>query len=1368
MLRRQGRGIFRLKGTPLKPASMKRLPLLLLTPAIGLTATAADFSADGIFYTILDPAAKTVEIESVNPSLSGQLDIPGSIIRQGEVYTVVSVGNRAFYWTTGLTGVSFPKSVTTIGTEAFKECTALKEIDIPATVETIGRDAFSLSRATDSKGRCLSLHSSDPLAYGSDFLGSNNDATAILVNVRNFDGVYNSNEISWGTLAYPLPFEDYTLRYETLLDPENHLAVRITGEIPRIDIVSILPKTMGFEVVEVAEDWTLAGNDRVKSISFDSPMERIPAGFCANTPKLHKAVFSANVTEIGNGAFDGSAIVWASSEAAVPPALGENVTGERTEKIHLNVSPELLDTYLADQNWNDTFEIGAEYTDPSGWRYTVRTYPLRETSGGETYATLTAFEGELQDETLIIPAAFEFFGEQIKTEGIAVTELPEGIKEISIEEQAIPLSINCNLGALAGNSLQRLTSARDLEQGADTETMFGGSTLSEVNYGGVASTVPAGFVENCTKLKSVTLGEGVTTIGDRAFAGALALAMRTSLDFMADLPYLCDIGDYAFEGLRMTDISFPKTLQRVGAGAFHKCGLLEKVNLAQAVEYIGEDAFNLCDRLVSVIFGSEGEIGDRAFFNCSKLTTLEFSNPATRIGVSAFEKCFALEEADLMADVIEERAFADCSKLRRLSVTGRGYVSMGFITDCPELTELSLDLPGIGGNVDAETLQLTLAGASDRVLAGCPKLATLTFGDRVKAIPASGFRNQVALREVTFGSGVELIGEAAFSETGLELIQFPTLETAEAKTVIQANAFFNDAYAAIHHPDDAAGPFAYDSNRRTEISFGSIVKSVGSNALKGVNVSSLDLGNSIESLNLNCSGEIETLAIPAQLKYLATEGDLKVDELTVAYSEEALDWNAFGGFPVRERAEVNRNILQGLQLNGVENGRLPELNFGVSEDAEGLTSAIAPTGWNGVGVAFDAVRVGKGVKSFDLTKVPYMLADRVIFEDGVEEILGSVNFSAESSQDVVSFPSTLRRLDADFFYSGANSGESPVKKLIFRDSEGCVAPAGEKTLLSGLPNLEEVYMGTEIEGFRFSECGKVTKVVVGDMVKSVGTELFRDCSELTNVIMGDNVTEVRQGAFQGCAGLKVLSMSENLATIGENAYADCTGIERIVARSEQPAVGTAGFNQVIEETVPLYVPDTVLDEYAFSELFYRFDNIRPSSGNVIEDLDVDDEAADRLGNLNEGESMDLGGHVCGTCGQPLPQQAPRRAAAFAPEENADPDSFGYYFFTPNPDVLSVDANGLVTVLRKEPAEVWVYALDGSDCKRVVEVNNAPALVGDLNGDGVVDSMDINMLVESVASATTSELDMQIADLDKDGVIDSKDINLLIERCVNED
>ena len=82
----------------------------------------------------------------------------GSIVVPSKVgnYTVVSIGDYAFYNCDNITSVTIPQSVTNIGFRAFYDCSGLTSVKIPSSVTTIGENAFyncsGLTSITISEG----------------------------------------------------------------------------------------------------------------------------------------------------------------------------------------------------------------------------------------------------------------------------------------------------------------------------------------------------------------------------------------------------------------------------------------------------------------------------------------------------------------------------------------------------------------------------------------------------------------------------------------------------------------------------------------------------------------------------------------------------------------------------------------------------------------------------------------------------------------------------------------------------------------------------------------------------------------------------------------------------------------------------------------------------------------------------------------------------------------------------------------------------------------------------------------------------------------------------------------------------------------
>lgn len=101
------------------------------------------------------------------------------------------------------------------------------------------------------------------------------------------------------------------------------------------------------------------------------------------------------------------------------------------------------------------------------------------------------------------------------------------------------------------------------------------------------------------------------------------------------------IGDKAFAGCRdLRSVTIPAGVTRIGDGAFAGCTALVEVTFPAGLTEIGAEAFMDCPNLANVKL-PEGlvTIGDRAFRQCSGIVKVKIPGSVTGIGVGAFDGC---------------------------------------------------------------------------------------------------------------------------------------------------------------------------------------------------------------------------------------------------------------------------------------------------------------------------------------------------------------------------------------------------------------------------------------------------------------------------------------------------------------------------------------------------------------------------------------------------------------------------------------------------------------------------------------------------------------------------------------------------------
>lgn len=114
--------------------------------------------------------------------------------------------------------------------------------------------------------------------------------------------------------------------------------------------------------------------------------------------------------------------------------------------------------------------------------------------------------------------------------------------------------------------------------------------------------------------------------------------------------------------------TYPVT--RIGDRAFWDCGDLFSVELPDSVTSIGHEAFFSCRALSLVnIPPSVASIGSDAFFGCRSLLVVDIPDAVKVVGEETFWGCRSLADVTLGAGVttVEKGAFAECSHLQTLT-----------------------------------------------------------------------------------------------------------------------------------------------------------------------------------------------------------------------------------------------------------------------------------------------------------------------------------------------------------------------------------------------------------------------------------------------------------------------------------------------------------------------------------------------------------------------------------------------------------------------------------------------------------------------------------------------------------------------------
>ncbi len=192
-------------------------------------------------------------------------------------------------------------------------------------------------------------------------------------------------------------------------------------------------------------------------------------------------------------------------------------------------------------------------------------------------------------------------------------------------------------------------------------------TLTISGQGAMNTTASVPWAEYCSKIKSVVIQNGVTSIGDKAFFSSPLSSVTIPQSVTA-------IGDYAFYFCtNLTSVDFPDNLQTLGIGSFSHCHSLTSLQIPQSVESIGRRAFENCAALTDVTFsGGLKEISDGVFSGCKALKNIIFSEGLEKICDDAFYHCTSLTEITFPGSIsyLDANAFNGCSRLSTVRFQG--------------------------------------------------------------------------------------------------------------------------------------------------------------------------------------------------------------------------------------------------------------------------------------------------------------------------------------------------------------------------------------------------------------------------------------------------------------------------------------------------------------------------------------------------------------------------------------------------------------------------------------------------------------------------------------------------------------------------
>ena len=639
-------------------------------------------------------------------------------------------------------------------------------------------------------------------------------------------------------------------------------------------------------------------------------------------------------------------------------------------------------------------------------------------------------------------------------------------------------------------------------------SVFGAEKASEVSEFIPASlksvTITNGYIGdysfyNCSNLTSITIFDGVTSIGSSAFYGCSGLKEV----HIADLAAWCTIefSDFSSNPLYyahnlylndslITDLIIPDSVTSIGGSAFSGCSGLTSVTIPDSVTSIGSSAFSGCSGLTIVtIPDSVTSIGGSAFRDCSSLTSVAIPDSVTSIGSSAFSGCSGLTSVTIPDSVtsIDGGAFSGCSGLTSVTI-GNSVTSIGnyAFSGCSGLT--SITIPDSVTSIENFAFD-GCSGLKEVHITDLAAWCTIEFSNAASSNPLyyahNLYLNDLLITDLIIPDGVTSIGNSAFYNcSSLTSVAIP-----DSVTSIDGGAFSGcSGLTSVTIPDS--------------------VTSIGSSAF------------------YNCSG-LTSITIPdsvTRIENFAFDGCSGLTCVTIPESVKVIGKHAFYGCTSLTKIFYNAvSVKDLLDYNGKDQyGHIKYIYY----------EAFYNAGNNGSGIT---VVFGDNVQTIPACLF-YVSDSRyrpnitsVTIGDSVTSI-GDSAFSGCSRLTKVHITDLAAWCTIEF----SNSSSNPfcyADNLYLNDS-----------LITDLIIPDSV---TSIGDSAFSGCSGLTSVTIGNSVTSIGNSAFYNCSGLTSITIPDSVTSVRNYAFENCSSLTSVTIGNSVTLIGDSAFYNCSSLTSV-------------------------------------------------------------------------------------------------------------------------------------------------------------------------------------------------------------------------------
>lgn len=1103
---------------------------------------------------------------------------------KGEQFTTVTIPasvtkleQNTFANCLSLATVTFTntESVTEIAAKCFANDGALTECELPAKLEVLGDSAFGATALTHVRIPVTLREAKQPFSKCQQIgqIEWEEGLTKVIDNL--FQNMESSLKVDFQNQITEIGNHAFDSSLITGITGTNKLVkigeyafnscAGISGkvELPAVTEIHAYAFSKIFATdFEISENITLIDNSafmnctNLKAINKNDGVADVDLG---NMTKL---------AEIGKQAFAGCSSI-------VSLRLSGTIT-----KINDSAFSKL--TTLANVKFNDNGEAGTTELGSSVFSGCTN---LVEVSTAKNVGIIgsSAFSGCIKLMRLNLAEGLQIiksgaFSGCARLEGA----LPEGVSEkyssasgakVMLPNEKAVLEIPGTVTAIEDSAFASCYSADEtLQADGEKEPSDYKIGIKAVHIAGnpAGTTIGASAFAGCQNLTKLTLGEGVTGLGDSALKDTrleeITIPSTFETGTAKNSPFTSG------ENSTLKKVTFADGIQVIPQYFLNNITTLTKIEIPASVQKIGDHAFADCSNLTAVTFKEQADsklttIDTSAFEGCSLMKLSKLPEGLTTINASAFKDCKKISLTDLPTGLITigNAAFENCTMLRIGKLPAITALGMAAFKNCVKLPFLSVDTSNLA-EINATAFEGCTGLSSVQINGGEKKQTTIADGafatcnslkwldiENVKSIGKNAFAKlPFSALEI---NQVDTIGESAFASC--DKLENPVIQNVKT---IGASAF--------------AGSGAQTDDNKVLLDS---IQNVGSRAFEGCQFTSADIRD-LEKVTTYTDPETKIEYSPfakSSIKKVEFSDETKNTVCTKAFknvtslqSVELAYCFTYGNI-----STIDASAFEGcVNLTDINlSDKLTTIN-GLAFYNTGLTEITVPASLTKITTASAA---GKNVGPF-----AGGVLRKVTFADGVTKSLQGMFMGTTSLEEVV-LPKSLKTIDQNAFKDcsslkklsvGKSGGENvldTVETINAGAFNGCSSL--ETLTLKNVAKIDSSDTNRTFGGCTSLKKVSVTGVTTTDntgkttLSTTIGTSAFKDNKALKEINL-DTIKTVSQEAFRGCGvaddGTDPATLTlNNVNAIGSLAFYGC-GFKAVQIPRQLTSVATGKIDGV--------------------------------------------------------------------------------------------------------------------------------------------------------------------------------------------------------------